>query len=124
MLVVGPISSVYDFLTFGVLLFVFNASESTFQSGWFVESLVTQTLVLFVIRTADLPWKNKPSRPLLLAVVGVVSLGLALPYSGLGTLVGLVPLPPLFLVYVLVASLSYLAIVQAIKRRVLTRLLG
>ena len=61
MLVIGPISSVYDFLTFGVLLWVFRATEALFHTGWFVESLATQTLVIFVIRTAGNPWRAAPA---------------------------------------------------------------
>jgi Cation transporting ATPase, C-terminus len=61
MLVIGPVSSVYDFLTFFVLLHFFRFGETLFHTGWFVESLATQTLVLFVIRTVEKPWKNKPS---------------------------------------------------------------
>ena len=66
MMIIGPISSIYDFLTFGVLLWVFHASTNAplFHTGWFVESLATQTLVVFVIRTAGNPFKSRPSRPL------------------------------------------------------------
>src|SRR5260370_2890342 len=69
MVVIGPISSIYDFLTFGVLLGVFRASEALFQTGWFVESLATQTLVLFVIRTAGNPLRSRPSLPLAVTTV-------------------------------------------------------
>src|SRR5207249_3561217 len=61
MLGIGPISSIYDFLTFFALLRVFRASEALFHTGWFVESLATQTLVLFVIRTAGNPFRSRPS---------------------------------------------------------------
>ncbi len=72
MMIIGPISSIYDFLTFGVLLWVFHASTNAplFHTGWFVESLATQTLVVFVIRTAGNPLKSRPSRPLLISVSG------------------------------------------------------
>jgi len=75
MTIIGPISSIYDFLTFGVLLWVFHAStnESLFHTGWFVESLATQTLVVFVIRTAGNPLKSRPSRPLVMSVLAVVA---------------------------------------------------
>ena len=72
MMVIGPLGSIYDFLTFGVLLWVFRASEALFQTGWFVESLATQTLVLFVIRTVGTPWRSRPSRPLAVTTVLVV----------------------------------------------------
>ena len=61
MLLIGPISSIYDFLTFYVLLRIFHSSEALFHTGWFVESLATKTLVLFVIRTAGPPWSNRPT---------------------------------------------------------------
>jgi hypothetical protein len=64
MVFIGPISSVFDFLTFFVLLRVFHAGQALFQTGWFVESLCTQTLVLFVIRTYERPWRSRPSRAL------------------------------------------------------------
>ena len=79
MLVIGPISSIYDFLTFGVLLRVFHASEALFHTGWFVESLATQTLVLFVIRTAGNPLRSRPSLPLAVTTVLVVLIGVSCP---------------------------------------------
>src|SRR5512143_2332226 len=83
MTIIGPISSIYDFLTFGLLFWVFQASAtpSLFHTGWFVESLATQTLVVFVIRTAGDPFKSRPSWPLLIAVVAVVALATGLSYS-------------------------------------------
>ena len=73
MMIIGPISSIYDFLTFGVLLWVFHASTNAplFRTGWFVESLATQTLVVFVIRTAGNPFQSRPSGRLLIGVVAV-----------------------------------------------------
>src|SRR5581483_5870619 len=72
----GPISSIYDFITFAVMLRVFHAGPVLFRSGWFVESLVTQTLVIFVIRTRRVPFfKSHPSRPLLLATLTCAALG-------------------------------------------------
>ena len=72
----GPISSLYDFATFGVMLWVFHARPSLFQTGWFVESLATQTLVIFVIRTRRVPFfRSRPSRALLIASLAVVAAG-------------------------------------------------
>ena len=71
MLLIGPISSIYDFLTFYILLRVFHAGESEFHTGWFVESLATQTLVLFVIRTAGNPFRSRPSVPLVCTTLAV-----------------------------------------------------
>ena len=93
MLVIGPVSSLYDFVTFGVLLGVFHASEAVFHTGWFVESLATQTLVLFVIRTSGNPLQSRPSAPLAITTILMVAGGLALPYSPLARPLGFVPLP-------------------------------
>jgi P-type Mg2+ transporter len=82
---VGPISSVFDFLTFGVMLWVFHARASLFQTGWFVESLATQVLVIFIIRTRSVPFfHSRPGRPLLLTSLACVILAvLVLIYLGL-----------------------------------------
>ena len=90
MTIIGPISSIYDFLTFGMLLWVFHAATNAplFHTGWFVESLATQTLVVFVIRTAGNPFKSRPSGRLLAAVATVSLAGVVLPYTPLGGAAG------------------------------------
>jgi Mg2+-importing ATPase len=117
MLLVGPISSAFDFLTFYVLIRVFHAHEALFHTGWFVESLFTQTLVLFVIRTYDWPWKSRPSVPLAASVIGVALLGLALPATPLAGLLGFVPLPPSYFIFLVAATVGYLGLVEMAKRR-------
>jgi P-type Mg2+ transporter len=85
MLVFGPVSSVFDFATFFVLLYVFNLHESAFQTGWFLESLATQTLVVFIIRTRKFSFtKSRPSWPLTASVLAVVLFSWLVVYSGLG----------------------------------------
>ncbi len=118
MIGVGPISSIFDFLTFFVLLRFFHASEAEFQTGWFVESLATQTLVLFVIRTAGNPFRSRPSLPLLSTILLVVGFGAALPYIGLGRYFGFIPLPWTFFVFLVLATVAYLACVDIAKRLV------
>jgi Mg2+-importing ATPase len=115
MLFVGPISSVFDFLTFFVLLRVFHAGEALFRTGWFVESLCTQTLVLFVIRTFERPWRSRPSAALTTTVLAVVGLGAALPATPLGGVLGFVPLPATYFAFVALATIAYLAIVEVAK---------
>jgi len=117
MTIIGPISSIYDFLTFGVLLWLFHASTnaSLFRTGWFVESLATQTLVVFVIRTAGNPFKSRPSGRLMIGVVAVSVAGALLPYSPLGTLLGFTPLPLSLLGAIALLALTYLFLVQAVK---------
>jgi Mg2+-importing ATPase len=115
MLIIGPISSIYDFLTFGVLIFAFRASPTLFHTGWFVESLVTQTLVVFVIRTAGNPLRSRSSRALALAVLGVVVVAFALPYTPMGAVVGLTPMPASLVVTIVVLVATYLLLVQFVK---------
>jgi Mg2+-importing ATPase len=117
MAIIGPISSIYDFLTFGVLLWVFHAStnESLFHTGWFVESLATQTLVVFVIRTAANPLKSRPSRPLLISVLAIVTVATVLPYTPLGKVLRFAPLPVSLLAAIAFLAVTYLFVVQAVK---------
>ena len=116
MLVLGPISSAYDFLTFGVMLGVFHAAPPLFRTGWFVESLATQTLVIFVIRTAGRPWSNPPSRALAWGVGASVATGVLLPFTPLAGWLGFTPLPPAFFGALLAMIVAYLALVEAVKR--------
>jgi Mg2+-importing ATPase len=123
MLYIGPISSFYDFLTFFVLLKVFHASEHLFHTGWFVESLATQTLVIFVVRTAGSPLASRPSRALTVTTLLIVCGGMALPFTPLAALLGFIPLPAAFFAYLVVALLTYLIFVEIVKRRLMKRLL-
>lgn len=121
---VGPVSSLYDFLTFFVLLRVLHASERTFHTGWFVESLLTQTLVIFVIRTAGNPFASKPSPALTWTALGVAALAIALPLSPLATRLGFVPLPAIYYLFLAVATATYLGLVELVKRFALRRALA
>jgi Mg2+-importing ATPase len=122
MLVIGPISSIYDFLTFFILIYFFKASEALFHTGWFVESLATQTLVVFVIRTAGNPLKSRPSRALASTVIAVVLVGIILPFSPLARVLGFVALPLNFIVFLVLAVVTYLLIVEFVKRKLMRRL--
>ncbi len=119
MLYVGPVSSVFDFLTFYVLLRVFRAGEALFHTGWFVESLATQTLVLFVIRTMGRPWRSRPSVPLAATVLGVVGVALAIPFTAVGKWMGFEALPGMYFAMLLGMTACYLLLVEVVKRRVL-----
>jgi Mg2+-importing ATPase len=117
MLVFGPASSLYDFLTFGMMLKVFNAGESLFQSGWFVESFCTQTLVIFLLRTQRIPfWRSHPSRPLLFTTVICVVIASALPFSPLADLLGFQALPWKFFLALSGMVVTYLLLVETAKR--------
>jgi P-type Mg2+ transporter len=116
MLVLGPVSSLFDLLTFGVLLLL-NASVALFQTGWFIESIATQVLVIFVIRTRRDPFRSRP-HPLLVATsLGVLAVALALPFTPVGTLVGFVPPPPAFFAVLVILVAVYLALAQGFKKR-------
>jgi len=123
MIYIGPLSSIYDFLTFFALLKIFHASEQFFHSGWFVESLATQTLVIFVIRTARNPWRSRPSLALTLTTCTVVFFGTVLPFTPLGSLLGFTPMPWSFLVFIALATGTYLMLVEFVKRHLMRRLL-
>ena len=118
MIVFGPISSLFDFLTFGVMVFVFHATGSLFQSGWFVESLATQTLVIFVIRTRRVPFfRSRPGRALTIASLTCVAVGALFPYGPLAHLFGFSPLPPGFFLILVSMVVIYLCLVEVAKAR-------
>jgi Mg2+-importing ATPase len=122
MLLIGPISSLYDFLTFWALLTLFHASEALFHTGWFVESLATQTLVLFVIRTAGNPLQSRHSRTLTVTTLLIVLVGIALPMTPLAGPLGVTPLPITFFLFLLGATSTYLLLVEVVKRQLMRRL--
>jgi Mg2+-importing ATPase len=115
MLVFGPVSSVFDFLTFYALLYFFGAGAALFQTGWFVESITTQVLVVFAIRTRRRFFRSKPHRFLVAMALGAVAVAIALPLLPVGRWLGFVPPPPLFFVYLIGATAAYLALVEVVK---------
>ncbi len=118
MLVFGPVSSLFDFLTYGLMLWVFHARGALFQTGWFVESLATQTLVIFVIRTRRVPfWSSRAGRPLTLTSLACVVVGALVPFSPLASWFGMTTLPPLYFGALALMVVAYLALVEAIKSR-------
>jgi Mg2+-importing ATPase len=121
MLGVGPVSSLFDFLTFFVLLRVFHANEAAFHTGWFMESLTTQTLVLFSIRTVRSPLRSRPSRALAATVLGVVALGLILPLTPVAGPLDFVRMPVTFYAFIAGATMLYLLLADAAKRPLMRR---
>lgn len=116
MFVFGPLSSLFDFATFGVLLWMFHASAPLFRAGWFTESLLTQALVVFLIRTRRVPFfHSRPATALLLTTVACAFAGIALPFTPLGPLLGFAPLPPRFFAFLAVMTVLYLVIVDGTK---------
>ena len=117
-LFIGPISSIFDYLTFGIMLYVFGAWDSPglFQAGWFVESLLTQTLIIHIIRTARIPFlESRASTPLIMTTIAIVAIGGAIPYTPIGTMLGFVPLPGLYWIYVTAMMLAYAALTHLVK---------
>jgi Mg2+-importing ATPase len=115
MLVFGPLSSVFDLLTFLALFSLFGASEPQFQTGWFVESLATQILVVFAIRTRRRLFQSRPHALLVMTALSLTALALALPFTPVGGWFGFVALPPLFFGYLATAIAAYLALVEWAK---------
>jgi Mg2+-importing ATPase len=121
MLCIGPISSVFDLATFALLWYIFGANtvekQSSFQSGWFVEGLLSQTLIIHMIRTQKIPFlQSTAAAPLLVLTVCIMALGIAIPYSPLGAVVGLVPLPWGYFPWLAVILVSYCVLAQVAKQ--------
>ena len=117
MLLFGPFSSLFDFATFGLMLFVFTAAPGEFRAGWFIESIATQTLIIFAIRTRRVPFlRSRPSAGLLWASLGVVAVGIYLPLSPWGAILGFDPLPVPFFLALLAMTVVYLVLVEFAKR--------
>jgi Mg2+-importing ATPase len=117
MLVLGPVSSLYDFLTFVVMLRVFHAGEALFRTGWFMESLAAQTLVIFVIRTSAPAGRSRPSPFLAGGVLLAVGTGMVLPFTPLAPALGFTRPPAVFLAVLAAMVLTYLLLVEDVKRR-------
>ncbi len=122
MLTVGPVSSIFDFLTFYVMLALFHANELLFHTGWFVESMATQVLVIFIIRTRRNPFKSRPNRWLVAFSLAVATIAAMLPFTPMAGYLGFVPLPPLFLLILLCMVIIYLMAVEGVKRWFFRRL--
>ena len=123
MIRIGLVSSLFDFITFAVLLVLFRSTPPVFRTGWFIESLLTQTLVLFVIRTSGNPFRSRPSTLLTITVCGAVMAGLAIPYLPIAGVLGFVPPPPAFMLFVAVTTAAYLTAVELTKRRLVPELM-
>jgi Mg2+-importing ATPase len=112
---VGPVSSLFDFLLFFVMLKVFDAGEALFQTGWFIESIATQVLVIFVIRTRGSPFRSRPNGVLTVTSLAVVIVATILPLTPLATLLGFVAPPPLFFLILPAMVSGYLVAVEFMK---------
>ncbi len=116
MVTFGLVSSVFDYLTFGVLLLVVRATTDQFRTGWFLESVLTELLILLVIRTQRPFFRSKPGRYLVLSALAVALVTLALPYSPLNGILGLTPLPLPLLLVLLGITVAYVTASEIAKR--------
>lgn len=118
MIFVGPISSIFDYATYGMMLFIFNAwnNPSLFQTGWFVESLLTQTLIIHIIRTARVPFiESRASATLITTSLVISTLGIVLPFTWAGSALGFAPLPLLYWPMLVVMLVTYAALAHLVK---------
>jgi len=125
---IGPISSIFDYVTFALMWFIFDCTTperaGLFQTAWFVESLLSQTLIVHVIRTGRIPFlQSKPSFPLMITTFSICLLGAYLPYSAFAPALQMTPLPPIFWLYLSLILMVYLGLTQLVKA-FLTRRFG
>jgi len=113
--VMGPLSSLFDFLTFGALLFLFHAAPEEFRTAWFLESMATQILVIFIIRTNGRPWDDMPSPALAISSLVALLAALALPFTPMGAWFGFVAPPPAMLLGIAGVVVTYLVCAELLK---------
>lgn len=116
MVIFGPLSSVFDFITFGVLLLIMHADQASFHTGWFIESVLSAGLVVFALRTQLPITRSRPSRPMLIVTGMVMLVALALPYSPLAGLLGFKPLQPAYILAIVVIMVLYFLSAEFTKR--------
>jgi Mg2+-importing ATPase len=120
MIFIGPISSIFDITTFLLMWFVFKANtpeaQSLFQSGWFVEGLLSQTLIVHIIRTQKIPFvQSIAAKPVLVLTAAIMAIGIFIPFSHFGKGIGLQPLPTLYFPWLILTLVCYLALAQVVK---------
>ncbi len=117
--VMGPLSSAFDMATFGALYLLFRLSPEVFRTGWFLESIATQTLVVFLIRTRGRPWRDAPNRALAISTLAALALALAIPFSPVGPWFGFLAPPPRVILALVGIVAAYLAFAESAgdKRR-------
>ena len=124
MLFIGPISSIFDYATYFTMLYIFDAWDkpALFQTGWFVESLLSQTLIVHVIRTGKIPFvQSQASLPLMVTTLFICLVGIWLPYSAFATALGFTPLPQGYWLALAIMLLAYLGLTQLVKTWLINR---
>jgi Mg2+-importing ATPase len=122
MVLFGLVSSIFDFLTFGVLLFIFRASPEEFRTGWFIESLLTELVIALVVRTRGLFFRSRPGKLLLMSTLIIVAITLVLPYIPFNFLFGFIPLPASLMLTMLGLTALYVLVTEIAKRYFYSRL--
>ncbi len=116
MIFFGPLSSLFDFATFGILYFGFHARGALFQTGWFIESMATQILVVFVIRTFRSPFfLSKPSPQLLVTCLALIALAIGIPFTSFGATLGFMVPPPGYFIALVLLVMAYVFLVEMVK---------
>jgi P-type Mg2+ transporter len=120
MLYIGPMSSIFDYTTYALMWFVFQANtadkQALFQTGWFVESLMTQTSIVYIIRTAKIPFlQSRPALPMFLVTLTIMAVAIYLPFSPIASALGFVPLPTSYFIWLALILLSYCVLTQLMK---------
>ena len=121
MICIGPISSIFDITTYLLMWYVFGCTSpehpALFQSGWLVEGLLSQTLIVHMIRTRKIPFiQSRASWPVLLTTFAIMAIGILLPFTGIGASIGLVPLPLSYFPWLLATLLGYCMLTQFVKQ--------
>jgi Mg2+-importing ATPase len=116
MMTFGLLSSIFDYVTFGVLIFFLHSNEYLFRTGWFIESVLSASIVVLIIRTKNSFYKSKPGKNLIIAISLTVIATLAIPYTRLGALFGFVRLPVNFLFILLIILIAYIVLAEITKK--------
>lgn len=123
MVLFGLVSSIFDFLTFGTMLYIFHVTVDEFRTGWFIESLLTELVIALVVRTRRVFFRSRPGKLLLTSTVAVVCLTLALPYLPYSSLLGFVPLPPHLMLFLIGLTVLYVFVAELAKQYFYARLI-
>jgi Mg2+-importing ATPase len=123
-MVFGSLSSLFDFATFAILRFGFHADAASFRTGWFIESMATQVLVIFVLRTRNAPWRSHPRPELVFAAAAAVGVAIVLPFTPVAAMLGFAAPPPLLMCAIAGVAVLYLASAEIAKRLLAGGLMG
>jgi Mg2+-importing ATPase len=122
MILFGLVSSIFDFMTFGVLLYIFRASPKEFRTGWFIESLLTELVIALVVRTRRVFFRSKPGKLLLMSTLIVIGITLVLPYAPFNDILGFIPLPAPLMLTMIALILLYVLVTEIAKKYFYSRL--